>query len=109
MTWQWGIIYNGGMNDDAIAPRPLDSNAELAERFLYTHFNDSWPRRDIPGASSYAIDPDHLAALADHIQDFIANVISSILDAGSERDAVNESDELSAAIHDELRGWTLTN
>lgn len=55
-----------------------------------------------------AIDPNAIPALAQGILDFVANVVSTIIDAGSERDAVNENEELLAAIADELRGWTIT-
>lgn len=44
--------------------------------------------------------------LARGIQDLIANIISTLIDAGSERDAVNENEELFTTIRAELTGWT---
>lgn len=53
-----------------------------------------------------AIDPDKIQALAEDLLDLIANVVSTIIDAGSERDAVNENENLLHAIKLELNGWT---
>jgi len=95
------------MPDDYAAYSQLhDTNNQLAQRFLDHNFKDSWARRSLPSGVGYEIDPDALDNLTDNLQDFIAHVISSILDAGSERDAVNESDDLYTALHDELRSWS---
>jgi hypothetical protein len=92
-------------------------NAALAALFLdyhSTHRADgahrlhdgtAWFRDPDYAGPCEAINPDQINELTDAIQDFIANVISSILDAGSERDAVNENDDLHAAIWAELKGW----
>jgi hypothetical protein len=80
-------------------------NAQLAEDFLNEHFPENWARRDY--GSHYAISEDDAPHLAEMIQDLIANIVASILDAGSERDAVNENEELRAAIDSELDGWII--
>lgn len=52
------------------------------------------------------IDPNATELISLCILDTIANVISTLIDAGSERDAVNENEELLIAINEELNGWT---
>lgn len=44
--------------------------------------------------------------LAEELQFLIANVVATLIDAGSERDAVMENQELTDAITKELNGWT---
>lgn len=83
-------------------------NYQLAEQFLNTHDTDGWFRDPNYEGPCEAIDPAKIDQLTDAIQDFIANVIASILDAGSERDAVNEAEELRTAIANELRSWVWT-
>jgi hypothetical protein len=51
------------------------------------------------------INPKYVDFLADVIQDFAAELISSVIDQGSERDAVNENETLRAVLRDEVRGW----
>lgn len=53
-----------------------------------------------------AVDPAKIEELAELILATIAEVIATVLDAGSERDAVNENEALLDAIAEELRGWT---
>lgn len=62
-------------------------------------------RVPILGTGLYSIHPDAVEPIADMLQATIANVIASLLDAGSERDAVMENEELSAALCNEIRGW----
>lgn len=50
-------------------------------------------------------DLEAVEPIANELQDFIAEVISSLIDAGSERDAVNESEDLHTALTNELKGW----
>lgn len=81
---------------------------EVATSFLrYLDDRMTVPLRDpnFDGGAIYAINPDAELDLASGIQDLIANIISELLNAGSERDAVNEDDELYAAIRSQLRGW----
>lgn len=52
-----------------------------------------------------AINPECMETLADGIQLFIAYIVASLIDAGSEREAVMESESLSSAILNELKGW----
>ena len=86
-------------------------NAALAALFLdyhsakRPHDGTAWFRDPDYDGPCEAINPNQIAELAGHIQDFIANVISSILDAGSERDAVNENDDLRFELEKELSGW----
>jgi hypothetical protein len=54
----------------------------------------------------YAINEARVELIADTLQDFIANVIAGLVNAGSERDAVNESEDLHTAIVNELKEWT---
>jgi len=88
-----------GMNTNSAA------NSDLAEAFLTAQDKD-WYRQEIPGVGIYAIRADKVDDLADALLDFVANVISGILDAGSERDAVNENEDLLEALTKEIRGWT---
>lgn len=45
------------------------------------------------------------AGLADHVQEIIASFMGSILNAGSERDAVNEDEELNEALITLMKSW----
>ena len=81
----------------------MASNAELADWFLNTHDPQAWFRQENDGF--YSIATDKVDQLTEDLLDFIANVIAGILNAGSERDAVNENEELADAIRAELKGW----
>jgi hypothetical protein len=81
-------------------------NGAIAALFLTYHDADGWFRDPEYKGPCEAVDPDKVNQLTDAIQDLVANIVSSILDAGSERDAVNESDDLHAAIWAELHSWT---
>lgn len=87
-------------------------NAALAALFLdyhsthRPHDGTAWFRDPDYSGPCEAVNPDQIDELTDLIQSFIADVIASILDAGAERDAVNESEELRTAISNELNGWT---
>jgi len=63
---------------------------------------DSW---QINTEDYSAINPDHMPKLASGIQLFIACIIASLIDAGSERDAVMEDEALYLAILNELKEW----
>lgn len=84
----------------------VQANGELAEAFLDQQNHATWFRQRIPLVDIYAINPDEVDDLAEALLDFVANVISQIIDAGSERDAVNENEELLEALTKEIRGWT---
>ena len=73
--------------------------------WLLTDAMDSEEVRVPTGVGGYFINPKAVDDLADALQAVIAEVVSTIIDAGSERDAVMENDKLSAAIAEELRGW----
>jgi len=47
-----------------------------------------------------------LEEITNTLQAVIAEVVATIIDAGSERDAVMENEELHKAILNELYGWT---
>lgn len=49
---------------------------------------------------------NHLDAITEGFMLVIAEAIQSWIDAGSEREAVMEAEDLHAAIHDELRSWS---
>lgn len=55
-----------------------------------------------------AINPPAIELIATTMLDIFANVISTLIDAGSERDAVNENWDLLEELRKELRGWTAT-
>lgn len=100
------------LTDDAIRGLNVNGHANmtLASDFLDAHTRDDafsgWYRDPIEETGIFAIRADGVDDLADALLDFVANVIVSILNAGSERDAVNENEELLTAITKELRGWT---
>jgi hypothetical protein len=48
---------------------------------------------------------DAVTILADELQAFIAEVVASVIDAGSERDAVMEDVDLNTALIAHLEGW----
>lgn len=82
-------------------------NAELAVEFIQEHDPDGTWFRD-PNYDG-SIDETKVPELALALLDFIANVVSTILDAGSERDAVNENEGLLDALGTELMGWTMNS
>lgn len=50
-------------------------------------------------------DEKAIECIADELQDFIASVIAYLIDAGSERDAINEDEQLAKVLRDTLKGW----
>ena len=78
----------------------------VAADFLNLSFPDGWAREEMPGVGIYNIDENQVDQLTCEILNLIANIIASILNAGSERDAVNEDEELYTAIKTHLLGWT---
>jgi hypothetical protein len=62
------------------------------------------PRVEIDGAR--LIPADHLADITEMLVLAIAEAIQPWIDAGSERDAVMENEELHAVILEELKGWS---
>lgn len=61
--------------------------------------------RDFAGRYSDPVTVEKASALVVEIQDQVANLIASAIDAGSERDAVNEDEELEEAIQTLVEGW----
>ena len=55
-----------------------------------------------------AINPPAIELIATTMLDIFANLIATLIDAGSERDAVNENWDLLEELRKELRGWTAT-
>lgn len=60
----------------------------------------------VDGPYGNAINSEYVPVLADLLQLVMANVIASILDAGSEREAVIEDENLTEAILTQLKEWT---
>jgi hypothetical protein len=85
---------------------PMRGNAELAWAFLDHHDSEGWFRDPAYDGPCEVLDSAKVDEVADLLLDFIANVVASIIDAGSERDAVNENETLLAELRKELRGWT---
>lgn len=90
----------------------MPDNSTLADQFLDHHAPEDWFR--VETSDGYkGIDSDRVPELRDALVDFIAHVISSVIDAGSERDAVNVRDAVNEnvtlhnAIEEELKGWTV--
>jgi arabinogalactan endo-1,4-beta-galactosidase len=81
-------------------------NADLAVAFLREHDPEAFFRDPTYDGVAEAIDTAKVDKLTDALQDFVANVVSTILNAGSERDAVNENEVLRAAIQAEMLSWT---
>lgn len=82
------------------------TNGELAQLFLNAHDPEEWFRDQGYTGPCEAIDSVRVDELAGLILDFVANVVANIIDAGSERDAVNENEALLTALREELQGWT---
>lgn len=53
-----------------------------------------------------AVNPLAVEALAETALDLVANMVATIIDAGSERDAVNENETLLSELRKEFAGWT---
>lgn len=66
------------------------------------------PAYHASGAPCEAINPPAIELIATTMLDIFANVIATLIDAGSERDAVNENWDLLEELRKELRGWTAT-
>lgn len=60
----------------------------------------------IEGTGINIINDETIPLIARCLLDTIACLIATLIDAGSERDAVNESDELLNALTNELNEWT---
>lgn len=84
----------------------MPDNSTLADQFLDHHAPEDWFRAETSDGYK-GVDSNRVPELRDALVDFIAHVISSIIDAGSERDAVNENVTLHNAIEEELNGWTI--
>lgn len=82
---------------------------ELTEHFL-NNITDESPdlhlQIPIPDSGAKYINSAAVDLLTDAIQSLIAEVVATLIDAGSERDAVLENEELRAAIAKELNSWT---
>jgi hypothetical protein len=55
-----------------------------------------------------AIRDDKVDPITDAFMELLGDLIATIIDAGSEREAVEENDALRDHIRDELRGWSET-
>lgn len=77
---------------------------DLATLFLNHYFPDDWARQETADGF-FSIDSTKIESLTLELQSFIAEVVASILDAGSEREVVLENQELTDALTNELKGW----
>jgi hypothetical protein len=81
---------------------------ELAEQFIQSlpqetlehHIDHEGPYED---RSTFSDDGAEI--IATELQTFIASVIASLIDAGSEREAIMEDEQLHAALITTLKGW----
>jgi len=81
------------------------TNRELAHTFIDSLTKD--PTIPVaPNVGGRLINKEYLEELTIELQDFLAEVISILIDAGSERDAVNEAEDLHKVIFEELEGWS---
>jgi hypothetical protein len=63
-------------------------------------------RLPLKGTSIYHLNPKYIdGPLSDLVQGFAAELVATLINAGSERDAVMESSTLHDAIVEELRAW----
>lgn len=90
-------------------PDVTQPDVALASRLLY----DTLDTQPISLVRKYVIDYEghpalnmlHLDDLTDLIQSFVASFVAMMIDAGSERDAIMESEGLREGIRDELMRW----
>lgn len=54
-----------------------------------------------------SINPEAIPMIADTVLSLFADMIAAIIDAGSERDAVNENETLLNELTKELTGWAI--
>jgi hypothetical protein len=86
--------------------RTLAEIDKIASDFLERFHPGDWAREEIEGTPAFGIDPNQIDDLTANVMLFIAEVIASIIDTGSEREAVLENEVLHDAIRQELSGWT---
>lgn len=73
---------------------------QLPQEILEHHIDNEGPYEDRSTFDERAVE-----TIADELQAFIASVIASLIDAGSERDAIMEDDKLSGALVRVLQEW----
>lgn len=88
---------------------------DVAGKPLSWHFAESLPQEilehhiissdDPSWGQQCTFDEKAIECIADELQDFIASVIAYLIDAGSERDAINEDEQLAKVLRDTLKGW----
>lgn len=109
LTWCICGVYHTRMNMNDTHDMPSTNTSAIARAFL-----DSLPEELTPHIRPSS-DPlwgqaptfDGVAVdyLTVELQAVIASVIASLIDAGSERDAINEDEDLGSAIETTLKGW----
>src|SRR5687767_8476291 len=80
--------------------------AELLTEEFGADWGPNWPRDPHYTGPCALIDVDKVTQLTDLLMRLVAEVVVQIIDAGSERDAVNENEELRGALRAELYGWS---
>lgn len=73
---------------------------ELLPEDLEDHIDHQAPYEDRSTFSD-----DGVEIIATELQAFIASVIASLINAGSERDAIMEDEQLHTALITTLKGW----
>lgn len=71
---------------------------EILEHHIVHSDEDNW-------GQGPTFDEKAVETIANELQAFIASVIASLIDAGSERDAIMEDDKLSGALVRVLQEW----
>lgn len=82
---------------------------ELPQEVLEHHINDNQNDPDRgDGWNDPVCDDVSFPVIIDHIQGFIAHLIGTLIDAGSERDCIMEDDALNDALKLALHEWLCT-
>lgn len=64
------------------------------------------PYPDMPDSGLRLINQHAVDHLTEHTMRFVAELVAALINAGSEREAVLENDQLRAAIRSELHAWS---
>lgn len=85
------------MDTHELAHNFIDS---LPQEILEHHIDNEGPYENRSTFDDKAVE-----TIADELQAFIASVIASLINAGSEREAIMEDEKLSSALHNVLKEW----
>lgn len=76
----------------------IDSLPDELDPHIRSSSNPEWGQMP-------TFDPIAVEYLATEMQVFLASVVAELIDAGSERDAINEDEDLHQALVTLLKGW----